>query len=91
MQFTNEEIEFLSRNLEEITKFQTQQVLSCRGHAVEIFGPYEMAEMCKRNSERRLELVRRLGSRRSFHHAHVIECCIERLNRVIGEQCQEQG
>ena len=89
MQFTSEEIEFLSRNLEEITKFQTQQVLSCRGHAVEIFGPYEMAEMCKRNSERRLELVKRLDSRRSFHHALAIQTCLQKLDRLLSEQ--EQG
>ncbi len=91
MQFTNEEIEFLSRNLEEITKFQTGQVLGREGHAVEIFGPHKMAEMYKRASERRLELVKRLNSRRSFHHALAIQACIEHLDRVIGEQDQELG
>ena len=73
MQFTNEEIDFISRNLDEITKLQKDQVLSGRGHVVEIFGQHKMAEMYKRGSERRLEIVEKLGSAQSFHHALAIK------------------
>lgn len=86
MEFTYDQIEFISRNLEELTKLQTDQVLSGRGHVVEIFGPHKMAEMYKRGSERRLEIVEKLGSPSSYHDALSIKSCIEKLDRVIGQQ-----
>ena len=88
MQITNKDREFISSNLLEITQLQKDQVINRQG-PVEIFGQHDMAEMYKRASERRLEIVEKLGSATSFHDALSIKSCIEQLDRFIGEQ--EQG
>ena len=90
MQITNRDREFIASNLLEITQLQKDQVVNRQG-PVEIFGQHEMAEMYKRASERRLEIVAKLGTACSFHDALAIKSCIEQLDRFIGEQAQELG
>ncbi len=88
MQITNRDREFISSTFQQITKLQTEQVVNRQGH-VEIFGQQRMAEMYKRASVRRLEIVQKLGTPSSYSDALSIKSCIERLDRVIGQQ--EQG
>ena len=90
MQITNRDREFISSTLQQITKLQTEQVVNREGH-VEIFGQQRMAEMYKRASERRLEIVEKLGTASSYHDALAIKSCIEQLDLFIGEQDQELG
>ena len=85
MQITNRDREFISSTLQEITKLQKDQVVNRQGH-VEIFGQQRMAKMYKRASERRLEIVEKLGSPSSYHDALSIKSCIEQLDRVLGQQ-----
>lgn len=88
MQITKRDRQFISSTLQEITRLQTDQVVNRQG-PVEIFGQHDMAEMYKRASERRLEIVQKLGSATSFQDALSIKSFIEKLDRFIGEQAQE--